>query len=252
MRACSFCSTGKMGLTRNLESHEIVGQLVAVSRWFHNNRSLLAPYTEAPAISNVVFMGMGEPLDNIQAVIPALKIMSDPLGFKIPIRRIAVSTTGRLDNLERLFQLYPAVTLAFSLHTPFARQRSQLMPINRTWRLEEVMEFFRRHYPAASSKRRFLLVQYIMLGGINDSEEHALELSKLLTDVSVKINLIPYNSVEGLRFNPPEPDALKRFRDILQTNGYRVMVRYSKGQDIGGACGQLITKARKTSQLSLS
>ncbi len=251
LQGCSFCYTAKMGLIRQLDSSEIVGQVVAISRWVKNKPEWLEKCRLSPRqrISNLVFMGMGEPLDNVDAVIQAIRVMSEPLGLNIPRSKIAVSTAGHLDGLKRLHSELPHQPTAFSLHSVDSQRRSQLMPINRRYPLHEVLEYFRQHF-ARLKGRHFLLIQYTVINGVNSSPEEAQKLIELCDGIPVKINLIPLNEIDPSRFSAPNFEVLSKFRDILQKAGLRVMIRYSKGQDIGAACGQLVTEgARKKSGL---
>lgn len=238
-RRCAFCHTGRMGLTRNLTAAEIIGQFEVASRWIKENPQWLPANTEATRITNLVFMGMGEPLDNLSAVMRAIKIFSDPLGINISVRKIAVSTVGRLEQLKQLIHEIPDISLAFSLHGTTHGERNRLVPANRESSYVELLEFFKEYFRGLRNKRAFLLVQYILIRDVNDTTEHAGRLVEILKDVPVKVNLIPFNEVAPLKFSGPSPDKMQAFRDVLHKAGLRSMIRYSKGQDIAGACGQL-------------
>lgn len=240
-QACSFCHTGRMGLKRNLSAGEIVAQVVLARRWVEQHPSWREErgYAGTMTVSNLVFMGMGEPLDNIEAVKKSLRILCEPLGLNLALRKISVSTAGHLDGLKALLQDFPHVALALSLHATSDRERSQLMPINRRWPIAEVLAYLRSFYENQGSDRS-VLIQYTVIKGVNDQPEHAERMIAMLEGLPVKVNLIPLNVVGPSRFKGPEPDALERFRDRLHAAGLRVMVRYSKGQDIDAACGQLV------------
>lgn len=244
-QACTFCYTGRMGLKRQLSAGEIVSQVQLARQWIHEHPEWLLEqgYPSFQTVTNVVFMGMGEPLDNVEAVMQALRILRDPLGCHLALRKISVSTAGHLDGLKVLLAHFPDVALALSLHAASDRERSQLMPINRRWPIAEILAYLRNFYAQGLSDRS-LLVQYTVISGVNDSEEHAAGLATLLEGLPVKLNLIPLNEVEPSRFRGPEPQSLENFRTVLQSRGMQVMVRYSKGQDIGAACGQLVIKSQ--------
>ncbi len=242
-QACTFCYTGRMGLKRQMSAGEIVAQVWLASQWIAQHPEWLAErdFPSFTKLSNIVFMGMGEPLDNVQEVSRALHILSDPWGLNLALRKISVSTAGHLEGMAVLLKEFPDLSLALSLHATTERERSQLMPINRRWPIGEVLSFLRAHYETRA-KDRSLLIQYTVIRGVNDGERHARELIELLVGLPVKVNLIPLNEVEPSRFQGPEPGSLEAFRDRLHEAGLRVMVRYSKGQDIEAACGQLVIK----------
>jgi len=241
-QGCVFCHTGRMGLTRDLTTGEIVGQLVAVERWVAEHPEWLAEVRLAAGmrITNVVFMGMGEPLDNVEAVAQALKIFTDPYGLALGLAHISVSTAGHLDGLERLLALVPKARIALSVHAADESQRSRIMPINRRWPLAMVVR--RLAELTAGGRGSPVMFQYTMIKGVNDSLEAATRLADLAALLDAKINLIPLNEVSASRLTAPSPERIQEFRDVLHARGLRVMVRYSKGQDIAAACGQLIVK----------
>jgi 23S rRNA (adenine2503-C2)-methyltransferase len=210
-----------------------------LEQWLRENQSWLSKQSLPlqQRVSNVVFMGMGEPLDNVDQVIAAIEVMNDPLGFNLPLRKISVSTAGHLDGLLEITKQLPQVRLALSLHAPNDTERSRLLPINRRWPLGVLMDFFRHRAP---SIKHHLLVQYTVIKGVNDSFRHAREMGELLQGIPSKINLIPLNPIGLSRLQSPEAEALQAFRHYLQEQGFRVLVRYSKGQDIAAACGQLV------------
>jgi 23S rRNA (adenine2503-C2)-methyltransferase len=224
---CVFCLTGTMGLDRNLTAGEIVGQLLAAN-------ALLAGEER---VTHVVFMGMGEPLANYASLVAALRIMIDPrLGLGYSPRRLTVSTVGLVAGIERLGREDLKVNLAISLHAATDEVRGRLMPINRSWNLEALMAAVRR-YPLASRQRVFF--EYVMLEDVNDRADDARELARLLRGVKAKVNLIPFNDWEGSRFTRPPLPRILGFQSILLAAGLTTTVRWSKGEDIGAACGQL-------------
>ena len=239
-QGCVFCHTGRMGLLRNLSTAEICGQVVLVNRWLREHPGWLSRQGLAgrSRVDNLVFMGMGEPLDNVENLGPAIDILCDPMGLAIAPRRISVSTAGHLDGLRRLHRTHPKVPIALSLHASADAERSKLLPINRRFPVAEVLDYLRRFY--ADSKQT-VLIQYTVIAGVNDSVSDAQKMAALLDGLKVKINLIPLNTVTRLRLRAPEAESLQLFRDTLHQLGFRVMVRFSKGQDISAACGQLVS-----------
>jgi 23S rRNA (adenine2503-C2)-methyltransferase len=225
--ACAFCLTGTMGLTRNLDAGEIVGQLLAA------NASLPA----GEHVTHVVFMGMGEPLANYAALVQALRVLTDArLGLGYSPRRITVSTVGLVSGIERLGREDLKVNLAISLHAASDAVRSPLMPVNRAWSLDALMTAVRA-YPLAP--RQHVFFEYVMLDGVNDAPEEARRLVRLLRGVRAKVNLIPFNDWNGSRFRRPPLPRILAFQSILLEAGVTTTVRWSKGEDIGAACGQL-------------
>jgi 23S rRNA (adenine2503-C2)-methyltransferase len=225
--ACAFCLTGTMGLDRNLTAGEIVGQLLAAN-------ALLG---EEGRVTHVVFMGMGEPLANYANLVAALKIMIDPkLGLAYSPKRLTVSTVGLVSGIDKLGREDLKVNLAISLHGANDEVRGRLMPINRSWNLEALMAAVKR-YPLASRQRVFF--EYVMLEDVNDSAEDARALVRLLRGVKAKVNLIPFNDWEGAPFRRPPLPRILGFQGILLDAGLTTTVRWSKGEDIGAACGQL-------------
>jgi 23S rRNA (adenine2503-C2)-methyltransferase len=243
-QGCLFCHTATMGLKRNLLAHEIVEQIVLANRWLAQNPGWLSE-VRLPAftrVTNMVMMGMGEPLDNVDAVIKAIEILTEPLGAHLALRRISVSTAGHKDGLVQLLAAYPKAAVALSLHEADSDKRSKIMPINKKWPVEEILRFLRDHY-AVHNPRASILVQYLVIAGVNDTLAHAAAVADLLEGLPVKVNLIPLNEISGGRFVAPEARVLGAMRDLIHHRKLRVMVRYSKGQDIGAACGQLAAKA---------
>jgi len=226
--ACAFCLTGTMGLERNLTAGEIVGQLLAAN-------ALLAE--DGQRVTHLVFMGMGEPLANFAALVKAVRIFTDAkLGLGYSPRRITVSTVGLVSGIEKLGREDLKVNLAVSLHASSDDVRSQLMPVNKSWNLSALMEAVRK-YPLTHRQRVFF--EYVMLDGVNDDVEDARRLARLLRGVKAKVNLIPFNDWEGSTFQRPPLPRILAFQSILLDADITTTVRWSKGEDIGAACGQL-------------
>ena len=226
--ACAFCLTGVMGLERNLTAAEIVGQVLAANR-------LLDP--DGRRATHIVFMGMGEPLANFAALVKSLRILTDAkLGVGYSPRRLTVSTVGLVPGIEKLGREDLKVNLAISLHATTDDVRSRLMPVNRSFDLAALMAAVGR-YPLASRQRVFF--EYVMLEDVNDTTDDARRLAKLLRGLKAKVNLIPFNDWEGARFRRPPLARILSFQSILLDAGITTTVRWSKGEDIGAACGQL-------------
>jgi len=226
--ACAFCLTGTMGLERNLTAGEIVGQLLAAN-------ALLAE--DGQRVTHLVFMGMGEPLANFAALVKAVRIFTDAkLGLGYSPRRITVSTVGLVSGIEKLGREDLKVNLAVSLHASSDDVRSQLMPVNKSWNLSALMEAVRK-YPLTHRQRVFF--EYVMLDGVNDDVEDARRLARLLRGVKAKVNLIPFNDWEGSTFQRPPLPRILAFQSTLLDADITTTVRWSKGEDIGAACGQL-------------
>ena len=230
--ACKFCLTGAQGFARNLSAAEIIAQLQAA-----------ADRAERP-ITNVVMMGMGEPLLNLSAVLPALRIMTDPQGWGLTARRVTVSTAGVVPAMERLRRECPTA-LAVSLHAPDDDLRSELMPINRKYPLAELMDACRRH--AESAKRAYVTFEYVMLDAVNDSPACARRLVRILHGIRCKVNLIPFNPFPGAEFRTSPRERIQEFRNALSRAGVNTTIRRTRGHDILAACGQLAgeVKARR-------
>ena len=227
---CTFCATGKQGFNRNLTSAEIIGQL-----WWANKAMGRDPKGER-IVSNVVMMGMGEPLANFDNVTAAMDIMLDDHGYGLSRRRVTLSTSGIVPNLTRLKERCP-VALAVSLHAPNDKLRDVLVPINQKYPLAQLLPAIRDYLEAAP--RDFVTFEYVMLSGINDSAQQAHELVELVGDLPCKFNLIPWNEFPGAPYRRSSNNAIHRFREILQTAGFVVTVRKTRGDDIDAACGQL-------------
>jgi len=223
---CAFCSTGKQGFNRNLSSAEIVGQLWLANRLLEGERP----------ITNVVMMGMGEPLLNLDNVIPALRLMLDDQAYGLSRRRVTVSTAGVIPGIDRLRDECP-VALAVSLHAPNDALRDQLVPVNRKYPLAELTAACKRYLDKAP--RDFITFEYVMLDGVNDAESHARELVSLAKKVRSKFNLIPFNPFPRSDFKRSPPERIKRFAEVLQRAGLTVTTRKTRGDDIAAACGQL-------------
>lgn len=234
-QGCRFCQTGRMGLIRSLTVAEIVSQVMAADIWRHAHGGVLSQY---PRISNLVFMGMGEPLDNLDAVMSAVDIFTDTQGLQFSHNKITVSTVGLLPQLSKFLAASKAC-LALSLHSPFEDERSRVMPVNSRHPIGKVIEVLKEE---SSRYARPFMIQYTLLKNVNDSEVHAQALAELLSGLRVKINLIPLNEHDGAAFRRPELARVWKFRDVLKAAGHVATVRLSKGRDIAAACGQLIKK----------
>ncbi len=226
-QACSFCLTAQMGFIRNLSPGEIVGQAFVIM----DDIGFEPPY-------NLVMMGMGEPLLNLRNLTQALDIFTDERGFGLPPRRITVSTSGHVRNLLRLGEYPRLPRIAVSLNATTDSQRGQLMPVNFKWGLRELIDACKR---LPIPKRERLTFEYVLIGGVNDSAEDAKRLVGLVGGLRCKVNLIPFNETEGLAYRQPELAVIERFRDILDRSKILNTVRWSKGRDVGAACGQLAT-----------
>ena len=227
---CTFCSTGKQGFNRNLTAGEIIGQL-----WWANKAMGRDPKGER-IVSNVVMMGMGEPLANFDNVTTAMDIMLDDHGYGLSRRRVTLSTSGIVPNLIRLKTRCP-VALAVSLHAPNDKLRDVLVPINQKYPLAELLAAIRDYLDAAP--RDFVTFEYVMLNGVNDSVQQAHELVALVGDLPCKFNLIPWNAFPEAPYQRSSNNAIHRFREVLQAAGFVVTVRKTRGDDIDAACGQL-------------
>ena len=234
---CAFCSTGKQGFNRNLTTAEIVGQL------WHANRALRADGVAAPwveqgraPITNVVLMGMGEPLANYDSVVTALRVLLDDNAYGLSRRRVTLSTSGLVPALDRLREDCP-VALAVSLHAPDDALRDRLVPINRKYPLAELLAACVRYLDRAP--RDFVTFEYVMLDGVNDQPEHARALAALVRDVPCKFNLIPWNPFPGAPFRTSPRPRILAFQQALMDAGFVTTIRKTRGEDIDAACGQL-------------
>ena len=238
---CSFCSTGKQGFNRNLTVSEIIGQL------WQANRALGADPKGDRIISNVVMMGMGEPLANFENTVTALRLMLDDNAYGLSRRRVTVSTSGLVPAMDRLGEECP-VALAVSLHAPNDRLRDELVPINCKYPLRDLMSACQRYLEKAP--RDFVTFEYVMLDGVNDSDTQAYELLELTRKVSCKFNLIPFNPFPGSPYLRSQAVRIKRFAEILIGAGVVTTTRKTRGDDIDAACGQLAGQVKDKTQRS--
>jgi 23S rRNA (adenine2503-C2)-methyltransferase len=239
---CSFCSTAQQGFNRNLTTAEIVGQV-----WLANRELGFQPGGDR-VITNIVFMGMGEPLANYRNVLPAVRILMDDLGFDISRRRVTVSTSGLVPQMLRLAE-ETNCALAVSLHAPNDELRNELVPINRKHPIAELLDACWQYVNKQNA--RSITFEYVMLDGINDQPEHAHELVKLLKGRPAKLNLIPFNPFPQTRYRRSSPAAIERFRDILNRNGVIATTRKTRGDDIDAACGQLVGRVKDRTTVRL-
>lgn len=235
---CSFCATGTQGLNRNLTTAEIIGQVWMAE---HDLRARGELKGER-AITNIVFMGMGEPLANYRAVVPAINILLDDFGFGLSKRRVTVSTSGLVPFMDRLHDEVD-VALALSLHAPNDELRNELVPINRKYPLKELMAACDR-YVEGKERRAHIIYEYVLLSGVNDQLKHARELVSLLGNRPAKVNLIPFNPFPGSGYERPDEQSIRDFQDALHNRGLRTTVRRPRGDDIDAACGQLVGRVR--------
>jgi len=246
---CRFCATGMQGFSRNLTTAEIIGQLWMAEHELRAHgaepgrlpKQLTADGASARAISNVVLMGMGEPLQNYDALLPALRLMLDDDAYGLSRRRVTVSTSGMVPMIDRLAQDCP-VALAVSLHAPDDALRDELVPLNRKYPLAELMAACARYLRHAP--RDFITFEYIMLAGVNDSDRQARELLRRIRDVACKVNLIPFNPFSGSDLRRSDPQRVRDFAAILTDAGVVTTVRRTRGDDIDAACGQLAGSVR--------
>jgi len=243
---CAFCSTGKQGFNRNLSTAEIVGQLWLANRLLGGERP----------VTNVVMMGMGEPMLNLDNVIPALRLMLDDNAYGLSRRRVTVSTSGVVPGMDRLRDECP-VALAVSLHAPNDALRDRLVPVNRKYPLRDLIAACNRYLDKAP--RDFVTFEYVMLDGVNDSDAQAQELAGIAARISCKFNLIPFNPFPQTEFRRSPPERIRRFAEILQRKGITVTTRKTRGDAIDAACGQLAgevadrtrrTRGRKTLRIA--
>ena len=222
---CSFCATGQRGFERNLSTGEIVDQLIYVRGNIDQS------------VTNVVFMGMGEPFHNYKNVLNAADIFHSPKGFNLASTRITISTAGLLPQIKQFITEKRRYKLAISLNAADDRVRNNIMPVNKKWSVAELIKAGKEY---SNQKKRQVMFEYVLLKGINDSENDALQLAQLLQGIPCKLNLIPYNETDGI-YQRPDEAVITRFSKILYENRdeYRVLVRWSKGQDIDAGCGQL-------------
>ncbi|MBM3926157.1 MAG: 23S rRNA (adenine(2503)-C(2))-methyltransferase RlmN [SAR202 cluster bacterium] len=228
---CAFCATGLSGYTRNLTAGEIVDQVLTV-------QDVARESDPQARVSNVVFMGMGEPLMNYDATLKALHLLNDEVG--IGMRHLTVSTVGYVPGIRRLAKEKLQCTLAISLHAPNDELRRQLIPTMHKWDIKELMSACRDYF---NETHRRLTFEYCLLRGVNDQSEHAQELAALLQGMNCHVNLIPFNPVEALGFKGPKKDRIRAFKQVLEESGVQVTQRVQRGVDIDAACGQLRRRA---------
>lgn len=233
---CRFCSTGHQGFSRNLTTAEIIGQLWYAEHYLRQELQSEDRSTDERVISNVVMMGMGEPLQNYSQLVPALKTMLSDHAYGLSRRRVTVSTSGVVPMIDRLAQDCP-VSLAVSIHAATDTLRDTLVPINQKYPLAELLAACQRYLPYAP--RDFLTIEYCMLAGVNDQPEHAKALATLLNALPCKINLIPFNPFPASGLKRSAPDIVKKFAQLLTGAGYVTTIRKTRGDDIDAACGQL-------------
>lgn len=226
--ACVFCASGQGGFCRNLEAGEIVGQVLLACREFGDRPS------------NIVYMGMGEPFDNYEAVMRSIRILNDGDGLAIGARHITISTSGIVGGIERLMEEGLQVELSVSLHAPDDALRDRLMPVNRRYPIAQLMEVCGRY---AAATKRIITFEYTLIRGTNDSREQITALARLVRGVPSRVNLIPLSPVDGFDGEAPSEDAIRKVVEMLERAGINVTVRFSKGKPINAACGQLRRRA---------
>ncbi len=228
---CSFCATGKQGFNRNLTSDEIIAQVIISKRYLQSVNK---------KISNVVFMGMGEPLLNEKEVYNVCDLLLDNLAFGLSRRKVTVSTSGVIPAIYRLADT-SNVSLAISLHACYDNLRDELVPINKKYPIAELLTAC-KYYLQAGEQQRHILFEYVMLSGVNDDEKYAYGLAKLLKNISAKVNLIPFNTFSKTKYKTSNSDTINKFKNILHNNNIRTTTRQTRGDDIVAACGQLAGK----------
>ena len=229
-RGCRFCATGRQGLQHSLSTNEILNQIGSLP--------------ERERLTNVVFMGMGEPLDNLDNLLPALEVLTSAWGFGWSPTRITVSTAGVASRLERFLEA-TQVHLAVSLHNPFPHERAEIMPVEKAWPIREVVEILRRY---DFTHQRRVSFEYIVMSGLNDSPRHIRELCRLLDGIKCRINLIRFHKIPGSPYFSPDDRAMIAFRDALTAKGIHTTIRTSRGEDIQAACGLLSTAQNEAAQ----
>jgi 23S rRNA (adenine2503-C2)-methyltransferase len=228
---CLFCATGKLGFKRNLTVAEIIGQV-----WLAVRELSTQSGRHDKAITNVVLMGMGEPLLNFDNVVKAMDIMMDDFAYSFSKYRVTLSTAGIVPAMDKLAKV-SAVSLAVSLHAPNDELRNKIMPINKKYPLKELIAACKKYF--GKGARRRVSLEYILIKDLNDCPEHARQLVKLLSGLACKVNLIPYNPIAGSAYKKSEPESIEIFRSILLKAGINTIVRKTRGEDIAAACGQL-------------
>lgn len=231
--ACKFCATGQSGFTRDLTTGEIIDQVLASARLLHS---------ESKHLSNVVFMGMGEPLANYEATLDAIRILNDPRGFSLGARSFTVSTVGIVPGIRRLSQESLQVNLAVSLHTADEALRSQLVPINHRYPVAEIVRACRAYVRATHRRVTF---EIALIAGVNDSDKHAKQVAEALHGVLCHVNIIPFNSIAGSDWQASPNERVQAFAHIIESVGYPVTIRQSRGTDIQAGCGQLRAEEKR-------
>lgn len=232
---CSFCATGRQGFNRNLSTGEIISQVLVA------NHALGFDDDGERVVTNVVMMGMGEPLLNFDSVVSAMRIMMDDFAYGISKRRVTLSTAGVVPALERLREVID-VSLALSLHAPNDALRDVLVPLNKKYPLKQTLEVCKKYFEG--KKHRYLTVEYVMLKGVNDTLDHAQQLVKVLKNVPSKVNLIPFNPFEHTQYERSSQKAINAFREVLIDAGLVTITRKTRGDDIDAACGQLAGRVK--------
>ena len=233
MFGCAFCASGQLGVKRNLQAGEIVSEVLTAHREYGDK------------VTNVVFMGIGEPFDNYDEVLRAIHILNDPDGYCLGARRITISTCGVVPGIQRLMQEGLQVELSVSLHAPNHAVRDALMPVNKSWPLEELIEACRIY---TQRTKRIITFEYTLIREINDTEQHLAELIQLLRGFPCRVNLIPLSEIEEYDGKTSKPETVEKYVDRLQKAGINTTVRWSKGSDINAACGQLRSQSIKATQ----
>lgn len=229
---CSFCSTGKQGFNSNLSSSEITGSL-----WLANK--YLAQLPQPKKVTNVVFMGMGEPLMNFDNVVDSIQLMMHDLAYGLSKRKVTLSTSGVVPALLKLAN-YTNASLAISLHAATDELRNKLVPINRKYPIKELIAAVKHYMNSLSDSKRVVTIEYTLLAGVNDLPENAIAVAKLLKNIPCKINLIPFNQFPGSEYQRPSNNAAHRFQKKLVEQGFYVTIRKTRGDEINAACGQLV------------
>jgi 23S rRNA (adenine2503-C2)-methyltransferase len=230
---CAFCASGKEGLFRNLETSEIFAQVFLINNWLQKKNE---------RVSHIVYMGMGEPFRNYENVVESIKLLLDPEFLGISQRRITVSTVGVVEGIKRFSDESFKVNLVLSLHAPNQRLRQKIIPYARHYELNSILEAMDEY---AEKTKRDITFEYTLLAGLNDGKEEAEELVQLLKDKQCTVNLIPYNPVAGLQLKRPSPEVIREFRQVLDKGRIVNTCRYTKGDDIAAACGQLVLQKRQ-------
>lgn len=233
---CDFCSTGKQGFNRNMTSDEIIGQVWVAVRGLSKTKGL-----HDHAITNVVMMGMGEPLFNFENVVSAMNIMLDDFGYGLSKRRVTLSTAGVVPAMKELRKV-SEVALAVSLHAPNDELRNVLVPLNKKYPLKELISVCKEYFK--EDKRRYVTIEYVMLAGVNDSPEQARQLIRLLQGVKAKVNLIPFNPFPQTIYKRSDETTIDRFRELLMNAGINTITRKTRGDAIDAACGQLVGQVK--------